>query len=165
MSNTISSPTLQITFGDDPLVIEEIVHQQSGTVVCTRSEQHFLIRLPLRPSDPIFLTETSRIERAEESISFRLSDHTGAYVCNVCISAGEHGLAFQAEVAGAGPIWMLDWMVERLHVDSIVVPGLGGQVLTREMPGDRRMAYKYPFWWNAQFALAPLREGEGGLFL
>lgn len=165
MSTTISSPTLQITFGDDPLVIEEILHRPSDTVVCAGSEQHFLVRLPLRPSDPIFLTEPSQVECTSDSVSFRLSDVTGDYVCDVCIAAGGAGLTFQANASGPGPVWMLDWMVERLHVDSVIVPGLGGQVLTGEMPGDRRMAYKYPFWWNAQFALAPLMSSEGGVFL
>jgi hypothetical protein len=76
-------------------------------------------------------------------------------------SATPDGIKFDARADAAGPVWMLEWRIRDLNAREIVLPALGGQSLGSRMPKDTTLSFKYPFWWNAQFALAP---GTGGGF-
>jgi hypothetical protein len=58
---------------------------------------------------------------------------------------------------------MAEWRLDGFALDEVIVPALGGQTLTRDMPAGESVAYKYPFWWNAQFAIGT--QARGGILL
>lgn len=166
MPTTLRSDRLEIAFGESPLRIERVTHLPSGRVVGPGGEQRFLLRIPAAPSDPIFLDFVEEIEAGANALAFTVADETGRYRARVRIEAGEEGLGFALTAEGPEPIWMAEWKLYSLDLAEVVVPALGGQALTRDMTADSHAEYKYPFWWNAQFALGELgADGEGGVWL
>ncbi|HLT48379.1 MAG TPA: DUF6259 domain-containing protein, partial [Rubricoccaceae bacterium] len=161
----VRAERLEIAFGESPLHVERITHLPSGHVVCDGGEQRLLLRLPKAPSDPIHLTEVEAAEREGEGLAFTVADASGRYRLRVRILPGEHGLRFDLKAEGPEPIWMVEWKLLGLDLDEVIVPALGGQALSRAMPEGTQVSYKYPFWWNAQFALGELGEDSGGVWL
>ncbi len=152
---------VEITFGGSPLRVERVTHRPSGRVVCDGGEQRFLLRLPKAPSDPVHLTEVSDEEPGEDRLAFTVSDETGRFRARVAVEAAEEGVRFSLRAEGPEPIWMAEWSLAGLDLAEVVVPALGGQALSAAMPPDQQVAYKYPFWWNAQFALGEMGGGDG----
>jgi hypothetical protein len=165
MPFTLRSDRLEIEFGESPLVVERITHAPSGRVVSAGAVQRFLLRIPKAPSDPVHLTEVGDVEQDDDALAFTVADTGGQYRVRVRIAPGGDGLRFDLRAEGPGPLWMVEWSLAGLDLDEVVVPALGGQALTRAMPEGTQVSYKYPFWWNAQFALGELGEGAGGVWL
>ncbi|CAN5592688.1 hypothetical protein BH23BAC4_BH23BAC4_00800 [soil metagenome] len=162
---SLNGPRIQISFDESPLTIKQIVHTPSGKTICSGGYQRFLLRLPKRASDPVQLTRVSDVSVEDEALTFTVADETDAFHARVRIEAGESGLRYSMAVSGPEPIWMAEWKMYGLDLNEVVVPALGGQALSREMPGEMQLSYKYPFWWNAQFALGELGNGNGGVWL
>jgi hypothetical protein len=165
MSTTVRAERVEITFGGGPLAIERITHLPSGRTVCDGGDQRFLLRLPKAPSDPVHLTAVSEVEQEGGGLAFTVSDESGRFRVRVRIAAGDDGLRFSLKAEGPEPIWMAEWKLYGLDLHEVVVPALGGQALGRAMPEGTQVSYKYPFWWNAQFALGELGDDEGGVWL
>ena len=165
MPFTLRTERLEIAFGDSPLHVERMVHRQSGREVSPAAEQRLLLRLPKAPSDPIFLTEVRAVQPSADAVAFSVADEDGRYTARVRIITEEQGLRFDLTAEGPEPIWMAEWALEGLALDEVVVPALGGQALTAAMPGGTQVSYKYPFWWNAQFALGEFGDATGGVWL
>lgn len=161
---TLHTERLGLTCQDDPRFIDQILNRATGRVVCDGGEQRLLVRLPGKPSDPIFLRDVTGVDVTETAVRCTLADETGAFRAAFAMTAGPHGLHFEVEVAGPEPMWMVEWMLEGLHLDEVIVPALGGQTLTRAMPAETQVTYKYPFWWNAQFAVGAT-DAAGGVWL
>ncbi len=127
--------------------------------LCREGKQSFLLRLPSRVSDPVFLTEFHSIEKRNGGLQCEISDPGGNYRTLLRITEHPEGLRFDAEVSAPEPIWLVEWKLSGLDLRRVIIPALGGQAVNREMPVGTALSYKYPFWWNAQFLIG---EGDGG---
>ena len=166
MSYTLRAERIEITFGESPLRVERVVHRPSGRVVCAGGEQRFLLRLPKAPSDPVHLTGVEAVTREDDALAFTVTCETGRFHLRVRVSVDGDGLRYDLRAEGPEPIWMAEWKLLGLDLAEVVVPALGGQALSAAMPPETQVTYKYPFWWNAQFALGQLgADGDGGVWL
>jgi len=165
MALTFRTDRLEITFGDDPLHVERIVHVPSGRTISAGGEQRLLVRLPKAPSDPVHLTRVEAAGLDGGALAFTVSDASGDYRADIRLAKGDDGLRVDLRAEGPEPLWMAEWKLYGLDLDEVVVPGLGGQALDRGMPAGTQVSYKYPFWWQAQFALGELGGGDGGVWL
>ena len=161
MSTTVRAERIEVSFGESPLVVERILHVPSGRVVLEGGEQRFWLRLPKAPNEPVHLRHVSNVEARDGARAFTASDETGRFRAHVRIEAGAEELRFSLRAEAPEPVWMAEWQIAGLSVKEVVVPALGGQALTSGMPADETVAFKYPFWWNAQFALAEIGDGDG----
>jgi hypothetical protein len=162
---TIVSDRLVLQTGDSPLSIQSLTDRATGATICAGGEQIFFLRLPNRLSDPIFLREVTDFRQREGEIQFTLTDSTGQHQLTCAIAATARGLRYRVEVTTSEPLWMVEWKIAGLDLHEVIVPALGGQVITRNMPVDEQISYKYPFWWNAQFAVGVTQPGEAGIWL
>jgi len=160
-TSTLSSSRLQARFGKTPCSIRSLTNLSTGTPFCRAGTQSFLIRIPGRISDPVFLTRVESTTGSGGSIRCVLTDPTTLYRVELCISRDPDGVRFDAVASGPEPLWMVEWRISGLDVKKVIVPALGGQALGKAMPAGTTLSYKYPFWWNAQFLIG---ETEGGGF-
>ncbi len=158
-NHTLKSKNVEITFDENPFHIEGIFILPDRTKVCADGIQNFIIRTPDALSDPVFLTRYENINFQDGTLSFRLSDDPGEYTVTFLIAPSEAGLQFRLNVSAPGPIWMAEWKLSGFCFDEVIIPALGGQLLTSDMPAGNTLSYKYPFWWNAQFAAGMTKNG------
>lgn len=155
----ISNERLQISFGENPFFIREIKNQLTGKNICVNGKQALLIRNPLAISEPVFLTEVESVHSDHAGFHFIAVDETKAHSAEIHLSASDDGIRFHFKVFSPQPIWLVEWKLSGLQLDEVIVPALGGQILSKEMPADTTLSYKYPFWWNAQFVIG---ANDGG---
>ncbi len=161
MPTTLASERVRLVLDEDPLGVAALTHPVAGATVCAGGRQHFLMRLPNRPSDPVFLRTVSEVEATEDAVAFTVSDESDDYRARVTIQPTDEGLQFHLAASAPEPVWMVEWKLSGLELDEVIVPALGGQALGANMPPGTSLAFKYPFWWNAQFALAEISGGHG----
>ncbi len=158
----LSSGRLRASFSD-PLGRLRLTNQLTRSQICREGRQSFRLRMPSRVSDPVFLTEILAVESWNGGMQCEISDVGGNYRAVLKISEHPEGLRFDATVTAPEPIWLAEWKLSGLDLKSVIIPALGGQALSREMPAGTTLSYKYPFWWNAQFLIG---EGDaGGIWL
>jgi hypothetical protein len=153
---------LKLEAGSSPLAVRRVADGRSTFV--RDGDQAVLVRLPRRPSDPVHLGVGGRADVAAARTTARLADSTGSVTAGLTVAEDPLGLRFGLEVTAPSPIWMVEWTLRGLELDSVVVPALGGQELGAAMPAGAAVAFKYPFWWNAQFVIGRA-PGGGGLML
>jgi hypothetical protein len=156
--HTPSSNRVSLIFGRDPLTIEKITNRLTGKTICLDGTQTVLVRSPQDISEPALLVH-GRFLRAKEGWAYELSDDTGKYRAEIRLEHSADGLRFSMRVRSPKPIWLVEWRLSGMQADEIIVPALGGQSLDRSMPTDTTISYKYPFWWNAQFAIGASKRG------
>lgn len=127
--------------------------------LCREGKQSFLVRTPSRISDPVFLTELHDVADVKGGFRCEISDPGGHYRLTLKVADDPEGLRFDATVTAPEPIWLVEWKLSGLDLKKVIVPALGGQALTSDMPAGTTLSYKYPFWWNAQFLIG---EAAGG---
>lgn len=159
----VVSGGLRLEAAADTFAVGALVVQASGTPVCRGGELEILVRLPSRISDPIFLRPT-RVQLEAGRLRWELADRSNALRGRLEVCATELGLGFRVSVDAHEPVWMVEWKFYGLELEEVIVPALGGQVIDRGMPSGETLTFKYPFWWNAQFAVGSLGREEG-LFL
>jgi hypothetical protein len=144
----------------DGRLAAELRDAVTGDVV-VRGDMEIAVRLLDRVPHKVFLRTVTEFTADDQGSRVGLRDESGRFnsLLQVVREAGR--LRFSASVSSPEPVWMLEWRCEGWRLDELIVPALGGQVVTDEMPIDRSLAYKYPFWWNAQFALGILAPGAG----
>lgn len=155
----ITSEKIEIKFKDSPLDVERLFIIANNETICANGEQSFLIRTVKSLSDPFLLTEITFVELSDEGIAFQASDESGLYKLNCSIGKTKHGLKYSIEAEGPEPVWLVEWKLNGLNFEKVLVPALGGQSLEKNMPPGSTLSYKYPFWWNAQFALGEINNG------
>jgi hypothetical protein len=117
------------------------------------------MRTPQHLSDPVFLTEVRAFDLHDGAARAELADATGEYRLQLSITPEEDGLAFMMTAEAPVPLWIVEWKLTGLQLDEVILPALGGQALKKSMPPETTLSYKYPFWWNAQFAIGAARGG------
>ncbi|MFW5973030.1 MAG: alpha-amylase family protein [Bacteroidota bacterium] len=159
-----TSSNVSITFDERrPLTGVHLVDRLSERELCAGGEMEIFLRFPNRLSDPVYLRQIVSADSSDGQISMVVTDDSGLHHATIAVRESEQGLRFGLEVEAAEAIWMAEWKLGGFILDEIIVPALGGQVITRDMPSERPLAYKYPFWWNAQFAIGT--HDDGGVFL
>lgn len=158
-SYTVSTSRIRIKFSKRPFTIKEITNLQTGTILSYGSTQTFLIRTPLELFEPTVLTRVRRMARFKNGLLVVLTDETASYALTLTILPSSDGLHFRFQADAPVPIWLVEWRLSGLALDEVIVPALGGQVLTKSMPAETSLSYKYPFWWSAQFVLGAARKG------
>ncbi|MFO7448307.1 MAG: DUF6259 domain-containing protein [Ignavibacteriaceae bacterium] len=157
------SKNLKIIFRESPFTILEISDRNTGRIFCKNGKQTITVRSPLHISDATLLSELVSFTQSEDSVRFVLSDDTNENKAEVVITDSEYGVKFKVKIEASEIIWLSEWKLTGFQFDNVIVPALGGQSLSKEMTPETTLSYKYPFWWNAQFALGEI-ENDGLFF-
>ncbi len=137
-----------------------LVNKNTHEIVAKSTRMELLVRTPDEISEPVFLSNVTSAEISDESfIRLKYGDRSSGYEALLTISGSEHGIKFDIDVKSPKVIWLVEWKITGLVLEGVVVPALGGQILTEEMPPGQSVSYKYPFWWNAQFVLGQTEKG------
>ena len=162
-SLTLSNDRIRMVFGANPLSVASLKNLGTGLQFSRGGSQSFLVRMPNAISDPVFLSVVESQASSAHGVSFTLRDESGGFRADVSVTSTPEGLAYLLKLTAPEPVWVVEWRLEELDLDEVVLPALGGQSLTKQMPPDVTLTYKYPFWLNAQFVLG-LTAG-GGVWL
>lgn len=156
----LKANNIEIIFNENPFQIEGIFILPNRTKVCANGVQNFFIRTRDALSDPVFLSEYKDVHYDGHEISFLLSDVSGDYSARFFITTSQDGIRIVLKVNAPDPVWLIEWKLSGLNFDRVIIPALGGQEISSNMPEGNTLSYKYPFWWNAQFAMG-IKEDSG----
>ncbi len=131
--------------------------------LCRAGEMSILVRSHRDPSEPASLSLVSTAERRGAGVRFLFADAQRRFKADLVMKPSEEGITCDCTVRAPWPIWLFEWSISGIQSDEILVPGLGGQSLAASTGTDYALSFKYPFWWNAQFVVAP--AGNTGLVL
>jgi len=154
---------IRIAFGRDPFQATSVFSQPGDMIFCHSGSQTLLIRKPKSISDPFMISNTQTISSGHDTIVIKGWDETNHHSAEMKMEATENGIKFRLHAQADEPIWLVEWTLAGFDFDEIFVPALGGQSISRNMPDDCTLTYKYPFWWNAQFAIG-MRGNRGCWF-
>ncbi len=158
---TLTAGGLRIVFEADRFRFKEIRNIITDKTYLAGGTYRLIARPLDAVSDPAFLTEIKSVKEQHGVITFIFGDEANRYICEMKIDGTPEGVRFRAKVIGPTPLWMIEWEVGALEFDEVIIPALGGQSLGSGMPRDTTLSYKYPFWWNAQFAIGS--SGNDGI--
>ena len=158
----LSNNNINMVFNENSLLID-CVFLGDGTTVCTQGKQAVSVRIPKAASEPVLLSHTQLCEIQTNKIRIIFEDDSKKYQAEMWIESADIGIRFKMSVTAPEPIWLIEWKLTSIDVDEFIIPALGGQLLTRDMPDDMTLSYKYPFWWNSQFTIG--NRESGGLWL
>jgi hypothetical protein len=155
---------LKIIIAKNPFRVIEISDLRNHKIYCKEGIQSIIIRSPLHISDPVLLSEVSRISYTKTEINFTLKDESETNFADFILTEHDkYGLKFSLTINSSEVIWLAEWKLTGFDFDNVIVPALGGQMLTSDMPSETTVSYKYPFWWNAQFVIG--EKGKDGIWL
>ncbi len=162
LMHKISNKKLEIIFDENPVFIKSIKNKLTGEQFCFNGRQTIIIRNPLHVSDPVYLFEAKLGNSNGKDFHLIFSDdkHNSAELKFV---PEEDDIKVQIKFESSEPVWLVEWRISGFQFEQVTVPALGGQTLTKDMTPETTLSYKYPFWWNAQFALG--ENKKGGMFL
>ncbi|MEO8398550.1 MAG: DUF6259 domain-containing protein [Ignavibacteriaceae bacterium] len=164
IENKITASKSSLVLGENPLNIDGFFLSEKSTNVCPNGRQSVLIRNPNAVSEPILLSAANRLRNDEDKFILDLTDKNQKNYGSLTLSPSNEGIRFHLKIESYEPIWIVEWKISGLILDEIIIPALGGQSLNQNMPEGNQVSYKYPFWWNAQFAIGTTKNDEG-LFL
>jgi len=158
----ISNKKSEIIFDENPVFIKSITNKLTGEKFCLNGRQTVIIRNPLHISDPYYLFEANTLSTNGNDLQLKFTDDLGNKAV-IKVIPEEDDIRFQINVESKEPVWLAEWRISGFDFEQVIIPALGGQALTRDMIPETTLSYKYPFWWNAQFALG--ENKNGGMFL
>ncbi|MBN1465694.1 hypothetical protein JXA02_08045, partial [candidate division KSB1 bacterium] len=146
MPQTLASDKMALHLRDDPTCVAALFILPDPVSLVDQGEQALIVRTPTAASDPMIPAAES-CRRLGENLHLEFSDaRCGA---SLQIAAEGESLCFSLSVRAEKPIWLAEWRLSGLLCDEMIVPALGGQALTSEMPDGVELSFKYPFWLNA----------------
>jgi len=154
---------LKFTLHNDPFPIVQLLNTKTGKVFCQDGQLSVLIRVPSHVSDPHILVHPKKIAVQDDALYIELTDELQKEHAAIVIRSVNNELKFSMNVNCSEPVWIMELKLSGFKLDEIVIPALGGHTLTKDMTIDTRLAYKYPFWWNAQFVLGMI--GTDGIWI
>ncbi|HUI64507.1 MAG TPA: hypothetical protein VL126_06685 [Bacteroidota bacterium] len=160
---TLSASRVRIQFGKTPLSVASLRNIQTATTLCKGGAQHLLVRTPHAIADPIFLTEVESSELASGALRVALRDQSTKFRAQLELSPSADGIAFHLSLSAPEPVWVVEYHLQGIDLEEVILPASGGLSLTHAMPPETTLTYKYPFRLNAQFVLGIARGG--GLWL
>jgi len=108
---------------------------------------------------PTLLASVVNSKVGKDYVSFSFTDKEKIFIAALTISTSINGIKFEIKCESERPVWILEWKIDGLDFDEVLVPALGGQAINKSMPEGTLLSYKYPFWWNAQFVLGSIKSG------
>lgn len=160
---SVRTDSISVTFTGPRFGIAELVNRRTGACLLRNGTQEILVRHGDQVFDPTFLTRLVSASPSGGGWRFILGDDAGTTTARFVVRPCSDGLQCTMTVRGPRPVWMVEWRTGPLDLREIILPALGGQALSSAMPVDTTLTFKYPFWWNAQFAIG--MADRGGLWL
>ena len=158
MTQQIQSDSLRIDFAKD-FSIDGLFIFKESTKVCADGEQTIVIRTHNAVSDPMVLQKIDSVDHKDDAIQLNFSDTNNEYSASVQFTKSAKGVLAKVTVDAPRPIWLVEWQLNGFDFEEILVPALGGQSISNEMPIGNTLSYKYPFWWNSQFVIGKTKKG------
>ncbi len=158
MTQQIQSDSLRIDFAED-FSIDGLFVLKESTKVCAGGEQSLIIRTHNAVSDPTVLQSVKSIEQSQDTIQLHFADESKEYKAVVEFIKSANGVLVKIKVDAPRPIWLVEWKLNGFDFEEVLVPALGGQSISNDMPKGKTLAYKYPFWWNSQFVIGKTKNG------
>jgi hypothetical protein len=146
---------------DNPSEYVDILNFSNYTNICVNGKQQFIVRRLDAVSEPIILDQLKIEKKTSEEIKILITDRKSKYSGKLSIRIGELGIHYHLDLKTSEHIWLLEWILSGFDAKEMIIPALGGQSLTDQMPEGTQLSYKYPFWLNAQFMIG---ESENGGF-
>jgi Domain of unknown function (DUF6259) len=159
--NKISNKKSEIVFDKNPVFIKHIKNKLTGEMFCLNGRQTIIIRPLSHISDPAYLFEAELFHFNEKGARINFKDELGNRA-ELLIQPEEDDIRFLINVNSIEPVWLIEWKLTGFQFEQVTIPALGGQTLTKDMTDETTLSYKYPFWWNSQFALG--ENKKGGMF-
>jgi hypothetical protein len=131
----------------------------TSTNVCAEGNQQFLVRTTAAVSEPILLNIIKIQKSSADQVYLKISDSDDQYRGILSIQAGDLGIHFHLDLNTSEQIWIFEWILNGINAEKMIVPALGGQMMTDQMPEGSQLSYKYPFWLNAQFIIGENKKG------
>ena len=138
---------------DDPGKSIELRHKSSGSVICQAATQMLLVRHTDAVSEPAVLKKIVKISENGNILQLYFQDETGEYKARLVYNSSSTGLTADLEIVAPRPVWLVEWRLSGCEFDDVIIPALGGQVISKTMPVGKTLSYKYPFWLSAQFVI------------
>ena len=138
---------------DDPGRSIELRHKSSGSVICQAAAQILLVRHTDAVSEPAVLKKIVKISENGNILQLYFQDETGEYKARLVYNSSSAGLTADLEIVAPRPVWLVEWRISGCDFDDVIIPALGGQVISKTMPVGKTLSYKYPFWLSAQFVI------------
>jgi hypothetical protein len=152
---------LNVSIGETNLNLRKIF--SNSTKFCSGGDQKIFIRTADSVSEPYLLTKLLLTEVSDSEIKFTVSDEEEKFFAELSIKSSSKGISFSAKVNSKIPIWLFEWKLSGFDFDEVIIPALGGQSVSKDIPNGTVLSYKYPFWWSAQFALG-MKNSDGLIF-
>jgi len=156
---TISNSNIKIDFNSRSFKINTITNLKTGKILLQNGVHWLKVRSHLKTFEPYFLNVLKSASSNKNKITFRCTDEKKIYTAELTIQNKNEQITFHLKIKGKQPIWLVEWGINSLQCKDIIIPALGGQLLSSSMPTGTQLTYKYPFWWNAQFVIGSARRG------
>lgn len=147
----------------EPARVSALFYFPESTNVCAAGKQLVRVRTPQAVSEPNILDHFTLESCEDGKLTWRLQGPVESFTGILTCEVEADGLRFRLKVTGSQPIWLAEWSLSGLQLENFIIPALGGQILSDSMPDKNEVSYKYPFWWNAQFAVG--QNADGGVWL
>lgn len=161
MKHQVNSDSIRIDFTEDFSEIKSLFILPDSTKVCAGGEQSFVIRTYDAVSDPVILEEISSFGINGNSVVLKFADKKNNYKAEINFSSIGNAVKAKIKIEAPKPVWLSEWNLTGFDFEEILVPALGGQSISKDMPVNKTLSYKYPFWWNSQFVIG--KTNTGGL--
>jgi hypothetical protein len=163
IEHSFITENLELKISEKPFLITEITDRKSGKVYCKNGRMSLVTRSPEHISDASLLYILESFKVSGNEISLTITDETAENHAELNISDSPYGIRFNLHLRSSEIIWLAEWKLSGFDLDNVIVPALGGQVLSRDMTPETTLSYKYPFWWNAQFVIG--ESGNSGIWM
>jgi len=162
---SINSENLQLWFPPQNALHDiRIRNLSNNNIIGRAASQCLLIRLVSEVSVPVLLNKFISLNIRKRQTDIYLSDTQEHFKAKLSLQpSSAAGIQFDLEIEAPLPLWIVEWKISGLELERVLLPALGGQMITKKMPAGTTLSYKYPFWLNAQFIIGC--TASGGMML
>lgn len=132
-------------------------------ILCGGAHQKVIARPMNSVSEPVLFPTLISENYENNHARFVYKSETGEGEAVVDWKIVDSELVIKVRVLMDIPLWMVEWTLEGIQAEKMIIPALGGQCLSDSMRPGTKLDYKYPFWWNAKFVVGEF-ENDGIMF-
>lgn len=130
-----------------------------STKVCADGLHKIIIRTHNAVSDPVVLEKIKYQAHNDEKTELFFESDEKEYSAVIRYSKKNDGIGVHLKANSPKPIWLVELELSGFSFNEVLIPALGGQSISRNMPEGKMLSYKYPFWWNSQFFIGKVDDG------
>ncbi|MCB0731812.1 MAG: hypothetical protein KDC88_12330 [Ignavibacteriae bacterium] len=130
-----------------------------STKVCADGLHKIIIRTHNAVSDPVVLEKIKYEAHNDEKTELFFESDEKEYSAVIRYSKKNDGIGVHLKANSPKPIWLVELELSGFSFNEVLIPALGGQSISRNMPEGKMLSYKYPFWWNSQFFIGKVDDG------